>query len=317
MTTFSRSNDNSNRVTPEAGGAVVPGRVEPHLPANLPSDFDGLARPDSVTWRVNGEVILLAGWGRAILLQLAHPLVAAGVADHSSFRAGRLTRLIRLQHTLGSMLDLTFGTTDQAMRAARRIDAIHEYVTGTLAEDVGNLSAGTPYFARDPHLLRWVHATLVDSFLLTYRLFVGPLSPTQEDEFCAESVAIGPLLGVPEGFLPTTRRDNRAYMHEMLASGRIQVGSTARMLAGHLLTSPLPVVGRPLAGLLKLPIAGLLPEPIRSDYGLPWDRRRETSLILAASVSRALLRRLPDRLHRWPAARRGVKRPGQMQTQNT
>ncbi len=281
----------------------VPGRIAPHWPQRDGLDLEALVLPNSITWQVNGEMIMVIGWGRAILLQLAHPLVAAAVADHSYFKRGRGSRLARFHRTLGAMLDLTFGTREQATEAARRIDAIHGRVTGRLQASVGTFPPGTTYFARDPNLLRWVHATLVDTALVTYKLFVGPLTPRQEDDYCQESTTLGPLLGIPDGFLPTTRDDLRTYMREIIASGQIQVGETARTLARSLLAPPLPIVGEPLAALLSLPIVGLLPEPIRSGYGLPWDARRETTLMVAATVSRLFLPHVPAALRRWPAGR--------------
>lgn len=284
----------------------VEGRVEPRLPT-LPGNFDGLATPDSVNWRVNGEISLLLGWGRAILLQIAHPKVAAGVADHSQFRASSAgARIIRFQHTVSTMLELNFGTVDEAWLAARRIDGIHGRVVGTLADDVGNHAGGTAYFARDPELLRWVYATLVDSFIRTYELFVGPLTSVEKDQYCRESVVIGPMLGIPDGFLPSCHADLLAYMRDLIGSGQICVGPTARDLASHILAPPIPIVGVPLMALAKLPIVGLLPEPIRSGYGLPWDPRREMTLVVAASVVRSLQKRLPPTIHRWPAAERRV-----------
>src|SRR5437764_14232011 len=95
---------------------------------------DGLAGPSSLAWRINGEMLGLLGWGRAILLQVAHPLVAAGVAEHSHFSSARLDRVRRLRRTLDAMLTLTFGTRDEAVAVARHIDGIHGRVRGALRE---------------------------------------------------------------------------------------------------------------------------------------------------------------------------------------
>src|SRR3954466_5005027 len=86
--------------------------------------------PDSVAWRINREVVLLLGWAPAILMQFAHPLVAAGVADHSAFMSEQRGPTRRFLHTLGAMLDLTFGSPEQVARAARGINAIHDRVHG-------------------------------------------------------------------------------------------------------------------------------------------------------------------------------------------
>jgi uncharacterized protein (DUF2236 family) len=103
-----------------------------------------------VTWKIQRKVVLLVGWGRAILLQLAHPLVAQGVADHSAFLTERRGRWRRLYRTLDSMLRLSFGTAEDAARVVRAINAIHARVHGRLAERAGIFPAGTVYSARDP-----------------------------------------------------------------------------------------------------------------------------------------------------------------------
>lgn len=283
-------------------------RVEPYCSA------EWLAAPrlsdprTSVSWRVNGEIAVLLGWGRAILLQLAHPKVAAGVAEHSHFRDGGRDGSRRLQRTIESMLSLTFGSTDEANAAARRIDAIHGYVNGSLREARGGHRIGAAYSARDPALLRWVHATSIDSFIRTYELFVAPLADRDKDRFCAEGATIGTLLGIPEGYLPASYAELLDYLETMLDCGEIEVGDIARDLAARLLAPTLPLVGGPLAKALRLPIVGLLPEPIRSAYGLPWDHRREAALFAAARVSRFLHPRLPERAHRWPMAVRARQR---------
>src|SRR5215831_3947853 len=97
---------------------------------------------DEMTWQLHREMVLLAGWGRAILLQLANPLVAEGVAAHSGFRCERGSRIGRLARTLHAMLALTFGTPDEAAAVARRIVGIHDRVHGTLPTRAGVIAAG-------------------------------------------------------------------------------------------------------------------------------------------------------------------------------
>lgn len=169
----------------------------------------------SVVWRIHRERVMLLSWGRAILMQFAHPLVAAGVADHSSFSDDPRANRARLDRTVQAMLDLTFGTPEVAAAAATRINRIHDYVFGRLAETTGRLPAGTPYSAHMPDLLRWVHATLLDSALVCYQRFVGPLTLPDQDQYCAESRVIGIWLGIPIEQLPATRVQLDAYLAEM------------------------------------------------------------------------------------------------------
>jgi uncharacterized protein (DUF2236 family) len=258
---------------------------------------------DGVAWRIHRERVLLAGWGRAILLQIAHPKVARGVAEHSGFTSEPWGRLRRLHRTLGSMLALTFGTGKEIEAVAGRINAIHDRVHGRLGE-----AAGAPYSAHDPALLTWVHATLLDSFLLTYRLFVRPLSRAEADRYCTEASGIESLLEIPAGRLPRTEGDLREYLDDMLASGAIEVTDAARLLAREVLAPPAPSVLKPLLRLAALPAVGLLPPAIRVAYGLPWDGRRERALRVMAAASRSGLPLVPPVLRYWPSARRAARR---------
>src|SRR4051794_40676166 len=126
----------------------------------------GLFGPDSLTWRINREGALLLGGGRALLLQVAHPLVAAGVAQHSNYREEPFRRLYR---TLDTVTTIVFGSMPEAEEAAARLHRVHARVKGE-AED------GTRYAATDPDLVMWVHATLVDTSLVVYENYIGPLS---------------------------------------------------------------------------------------------------------------------------------------------
>jgi len=272
----------------------------------------GLAGPRSVAWKINREVVLLLGWGRAILLQFAHPLVAAGVAEHSTFMTNRRARLRRLYETLRAMLDLTFGTRAEVERAAGGINAIHDRVRGVLREPTGIFPAGTPYSAHDPALLAWVHATLLDTFPLTYELFVGPLTPAEQDRYCVEASGLEPLLGIPPGQLPRSTAELNRYLDQMFSSGQIAVGETARHLARELLYPPVPFWLQPLAApllwLARLPVIGTLPPQIREAYGLPWRPHEAAALRLMSLLLRRLLPFVPPALRYWPAARRAMRR---------
>jgi uncharacterized protein (DUF2236 family) len=253
---------------------------------------------------IHRERVLLAGWGRAILLQLAHPMVARGVAQHSAFTIEPWGWTRRLQRTLHAMLALTFGSEAEAAAAAARINAIHDRVHGRLARPAGGHPAGAPYRAHDPVLLGWVHATLLDSFLLVYRLFVGPLTPVAADRYCEESSGIELRLGIPVGLLPRTEAALRAYVESMLASGAIEVTDEARRLAHEVLAPSVPAPLRPVFRLAALPAVGLLPLVIREGYGLPWSPGRQRLLTTVAAVSRRTLPLLPPSLRYWAAARR-------------
>ncbi|HYB69306.1 MAG TPA: oxygenase MpaB family protein [Candidatus Bathyarchaeia archaeon] len=264
-----------------------------------------------VSRRVHQERVLLAGWGRAILLQLAHPLVACGVAEHSRFSRRPREWLRRLDRTLHAMLALTFGSADDVAATAARINGIHDRVHGPLGKAAGGLTAGARYSAHDPALLAWVHATLIDSFLLTYRRFVGPLDGLEADRYCSESSGVEAMLEIPAGRLPRTEAELRRYLADTMASGAIEVTDTARALARQVLAPPVPwllgPVLQPLLRVAALPAVGLLPPAIREAYGLPWSTGRERALRLMTASSRAVLPLVPGTLRYWPAARRGAQ----------
>ena len=257
--------------------------------------------------RVNREAVVVLGWGRAILMQLAHPLVAAGVGAHSGFDAGPLAYLQRMRRTISAMLSLTFGDESEIRRTAERINAVHRRVHGRLDSAVGPYSVGTPYDATDPALLAWVHATLVDSQVRTYRLFVGPLTAAEEDRYCAEAAQqVAPRLGAPPGVLPATRDDLDRYLREMQQANRLAVGEQARRLAAALLALPGGPCVAPARWLGRLTTVGLLPAPLRDSYGFVWREREARQLRAAAAALRAARRIAPRVLREWPAGRSSV-----------
>lgn len=257
----------------------------------------------SVARTINGEMVVLLGWGRAILMQLAHPLVAQGVSDHSLFgrEAGQYVQ--RVRRTVGAMLTLTFGTDEEARAVAARINAIHARVEGTLQTAAGIYPAGTPYSARDPELLLWVHATLIDSLPLAYEQFVGPLTEAQKDGYCAEAAAAAPLLDLPERMTPASVSALQAYMRAMTEGGAIEVTEPARRIAGLLLAPPIGVAA-PFYRLARLATIGLLPPAIRDGYGFTWTAQQDRRLRRLSAAIRRVRSLTPRVVHEWPSARR-------------
>lgn len=268
----------------------------------------GLSRAAPQSWIVHREMAVLLGWPRAILLQLAHPLVAQGVADHSAFTAERLGRYLRLRRTLDAMLTLTFGTEAEAHAVAARINGIHDRVCGRLPAASGRLPGGTPYTAHDPQLLLWVHATCLESFMLAYERFVRPLARDERDRYCDEAAEGGKLFGIPDALLPRTASGLARYMRDTVADGPIAVGDTARRLAHDVLHPASALVLGPALWGLRHVTVGLLPPAIRAAYGFAWSERREAALGVAAHAARAVVPRLPALVRCWPRARRAFAR---------
>lgn len=255
--------------------------------------------PGSITWRVNREVILVAGWGRAILLQLAHPAVAAGVHDHSAFRGSLGAGVRRLRATVGAMLALTFGDTEAMIAAAAGINRVHDRVRGPVPD--GRDGA---YSAHDPDLQRWVHATLVDSIPLAYQLLVGPLTPDERDRYCAEAAIMEPLLGMPDGWLPRDAAALDTYLHGMLSGGSLAVTDTSRALARAVLYPPRWPLGWPAFRAAQLITIGSLPPAIRQAYDFEWRPRDARAFARWTTMLRAARRLLPPLVREWPMARR-------------
>jgi uncharacterized protein (DUF2236 family) len=257
-----------------------------------------------ISRRINSERIVLLGWGRAILLQLAHPLIAAGVHEHSSFRATPWAAAARLHETVRAMLALTFGTGAERAAAIDGIRTIHRRVNGRLAERVGRYPPGTPYSAEDPSLVLWVHLTLLESVPLVYSLLVEPVSDADRDRYCAEAAWVALELGAHRDEVPMTWTATQAAIERTYASEVIAVGSQARELAAAVLQ---PRIGRlvpPLASINRLVTLGLLPERVRAQYGFDWDARQQARFERLMPRLRTFRRALPDLVALWPEARR-------------
>jgi uncharacterized protein (DUF2236 family) len=279
----------------------------------LRADHQIRSGPASITWKINREVIVVAGWSRAILLQLAHPAVAAGVHHHSSFRGSLAASFRRLRSTVGAMQAITFGDSEQMIAAAAGINAIHDRVRGRIPPPLelrreGRESARQTYSAHDPDLQRWVHATLLESIPLTYERLVGPLTVDERDRYCSEAAIIEPLLGMPEGSLPRNSAQLDAYMREMLAGGSLVVSDTSRSLAQALLYPPQWYLAWPAFRAMHVLTIGSLPPAIRQAYGFEWRARDERALGRWTMLLRTARRLLPRFAREWPMARRATAR---------
>lgn len=257
----------------------------------------------TVSQRINAERIVLFGWSRAILLQLAHPLVAAGVADHSELRAGPISAVVRLRHTVRAMTMLTFGTEAARQTALAGIMRIHRRVNGTLHEDVGPFAAGTPYSAEDPALVLWVHATLLESMPLVYGLLVEPLSNDDRDQYCRDAAPIARALGAHDG-VPESWSALLDYLASMHGSGQITVSPTARLLANEVLAPSFSALVAPAASANRLITTALLPDRVRTEYELTWTAGDETAFHRRVRMLRTLRRFTPRLMKEWPEARR-------------
>ena len=245
----------------------------------------GLYSDDSITRRVNRENVLLLGGGRALLMQLAHPSVAAGVDEHSDFRSHPVRRLRR---TVRMTMAIVFGDRETALAAARSVNRVHSRVRG---ED---------YHALHPDLLLWVHATLVDSALVTYETFVQRLAPHEREEFYQESRVLGELLRIPRDHFPATYEDFLSYMRRMVEGGPVQVTERARALGRLVLRPRLKLLPGPAMVPFEVVTAGLLPETLREQYGLAWGPAQRRVYRMAVATVPRVVALTPPLLRVWP-----------------
>ena len=276
-------------------------RMEPS--PGIPGDA-GLFGPSSLVWHVGRERVLLAGGTAALLLQVAHPLVAAGVAAHSDFSSDPLRRL---RVTLDATLTITFGDTAQAHAAAATVRRRHRSVHGVLPTPTGSLAAGTPYRADDPDLALWVFCTLVWSAVATREEFVGRLTRGERDTYYDQIKDFGRLFGVTGVKLPADYHALTDYFDHMIESS-LAVGPAARVLAGHILTLDEPVLPWPIRHAPGVLSAALLPAQVREAYGLRWRRRERFVYAALRLVTRSILPVLPARVRYWPHYREALLR---------
>lgn len=265
----------------------------------------GLFGPGSITWRINREGSLLIGGGAAAILQVAHPLVAAGVGEHSRYQVDPWGRLYR---TLDLTTKITFGSAATAHKAARAIAMAHKRVHGELPWDAGRFAAGTPYDANDPELQMWVHATLVANSLAVYTRWIGRLTISEQRRFYEEQKTMGEMFGVPAAVQPPTLADFYDYYDGMLASDDLASTPVLHEVTASIMSPDLPLGGRPLSDAVRLATASLMTPRWREVLGLPWGPHRERLLDASRLVFRRALPLLPSIAREFPAARYANRR---------
>jgi uncharacterized protein (DUF2236 family) len=253
-------------------------RVRSH--AERVAGRDGYFSPESVIRRMGSSPLVpLLGGGSAVLLQVAHPLVAAGVVEHSDYQHDLWKRLLG---TMRALYMITFGDKDEADRAGRAVQAVHARVHGQTSSQLGVFPPGTPYSAADPALMLWVHATLVHSSLGIYHRYVRPLRSDEQEAYYQEMALVARIFGTPSEVIPATLADFRDYLRSQFGGRQIQVTEPARQVAQVILHAPLPLPLRLLAPAHRLSTSALLPARLRHEYGLAWTPGRAVALKGAA-----------------------------------
>lgn len=273
----------------------------------------GVFGPDTVTWRIDREAAVFLGAGRALLLQLAHPWVAAAIAEHSTTLVDPIGRFHR---TFDVVFAMVFGSLDRALLSARQLHRRHTMIVGEMPETVGPFAAGSRYCANEIASLRWVHATLVESALMAHDLVLPPLSIEERERYWAESRTFGALFGLTGDDLPADWSGFAAYTAAMMQSETLTVSPAAREIAAQILGGARPWL-RPPRWYRAL-TAKMLPERLRAGFALALDQRDVRSADRALRWIRRVYPRLPDRLryaspyHEAQARLRGEAQPDWM-----
>jgi uncharacterized protein (DUF2236 family) len=218
---------------------------------------DGLFGPESVVWRVHGDVTsMMVGGVSGLLLQMLHPAVLAGVWDHSNFRQDMLGRLRRTARFIALT---SYGGGEEADAAIARVRSIHSHISGTLPD-------GAPYRADDPRMLAWVHVTEAVSFLGGWIRYAEPgMSAADRDHYFAEMARLGEALGAD----PVPR--SQAEAHRLIEAMRpeLKVDARTREVAGLVLNARAhKLSAEPLHRLTMQAAVDLLPSWARRMHGL-------------------------------------------------
>ncbi|MGA2928789.1 MAG: oxygenase MpaB family protein [Solirubrobacteraceae bacterium] len=261
----------------------------------------GYFTDESIIRRVHREHTLALSGPRALLMQAAHPVAFAGFFMSTGALDDPYARLRRTATVLNT---IAFGERSRADEATARVRAVHGRVRGRLPEPVGRFPAGTPWAADDPELLLWILATLADSGLLVYERYVGGLRRQEREAYWSDYRLVGSLFGLREPDMPPTIGRLRSYMREMLSGDMLHVSPQARELAIEIvLRPPVPLRARPLLELANFVTIGLLPAPLRRQYGLGWDPIRGLALRVGAEYTKRVLVPVLPRRVRYSRAR--------------
>lgn len=242
----------------------------------------GLFGPESVTWRVVGHQASIVGGLRSLIIQSLHPLAMAGVAEFSDYRARPLQRL---QRTARYVAATTFGTTEQAEKAAAALRRVHKRIRGV------DPVTGREYSADDPWTQVWVHTVEMHSFLAAYRVFAGRLSDEEADRYFAENVPVAELVGTPASMVPASLAEVRSYFSRVRPE--LRISDAARDAIRFVLQPPLGArellpLQLPMRTLSSAALA-LVPRDLRRLAGVD---RSSLSDVAAIAAARPLVKAL-------------------------
>lgn len=286
----------------------LPGVAHPEPVLRDRTPDPGLFGPQSVTWRVSREPVLLLGGGQlALLMQVADPLIAQAVLEHSAYATDPHGRLMR---TLRWLLCVTFGTQAEAEAATRELAARHRPIQGVLPQKNASppYPAGVRYDAGDPELSRWVLATLMYATLATYQALVGRLSVPERDGFVREWAAVAALFSLPPEPCCSSAAALDAYIMGRIAAFGPELGPGSRQVGLAVLHPAATAAIRPLFGGPRFLATGLLAPELRRGYGLGWSALHQRSFEATCASIRQAVRVFPRRLRVSPFYEQALSR---------
>lgn len=253
-------------------------------------------RKSSPVWRYSGDIRLLAGSGYALLLQVSHPTVGAGVSQYSDFKADPWGRLLR---TLDYAYAMTYAPPQVAAEVGARVRKMHRGIKGTKPD-------GERYHALEPEAYAWVHATLADGVVRGHRLLGRPMEEGEIGQYWHDWRRVGRLVGVRSRDLPESWPEFEEYFDSMVSERLEMTEAVADVLES--LDSPTKpplrflgdtgwkVASFPAIKSTRLTTAGLLPPVLRERFGIEWGPKQERRFQALAKASRKSTAVMPKML---------------------
>lgn len=252
---------------------------------------EGIFGPASISWRINRESALFPGAGRASLLQLAHPWVAAALDQHSNLRSDPLARF---HNTFKVVFTMIFGTLQQALAASRSLYQLHTRIQGQLPAPAAAFPADSHYQANEVNALRWVFATLVESAMIAYESVLPKVSDADKEAYYGESKTLAMLFGISSAALPPDWAAFERYNREIWASDTLGVNSLSRGLAHRILHGRGSWV--PVPHWYRAVTAGWMPDGLRDAFAINYGEREQRAAAKAMRILPTVYRRIPTSL---------------------
>jgi uncharacterized protein (DUF2236 family) len=281
-------------VTADSSAAVSNRDLEQLIAAaeqRLTNPIGGIFGADSISWRINRESALFLGAGRAAMLQLAHPWVAAALDQHSTLLSKPIARF---HNTFRFVFTMIFGSAPQAIRTARALYRMHTRITGDLPDGVAGYAKGSRYEALQVPALLWVYATLVESAVIAYQCVLPPLRPDELAAYYAESKILAGLFGIPSNSLPADWSSFQSYVAQMFASQALGVSARSRMMAQSIMRGAGSRIHVP--GWYSSLTTEWLPPRFQEEFGLAFGPAEQASSQRAQRFLRRVYAKIPSSL---------------------